>query len=233
MTIGGIQKMTLLDYPGKVACIVFTAGCNYRCPFCHNSQLVINPEIRMEEQEFFGYLDKRKNMLEGVCITGGEPLIHQDIEDFIKKIRQRELSIKLDTNGSSPDYLKLLCGQGLIDYVAMDIKNSPNKYSRTCGVKVDMDKITESIDYLIHGRVDYEFRTTVMNELHTCEDIRRIGELINGGKRHYIQPYKATDSVIAIMEKGEADPFTSPSASQLESYRMIMSEYVTQAEIRG
>ncbi len=229
MVIQGFQKLTLLDYPGKMACTVFTSGCNLRCPFCHNSRLVINPSCKSEftVEEIIEYLKKRQGILDGVAITGGEPLLHKDIDVFIEQVRALGFSVKLDTNGTFPERLKELVGRGLIDYVAMDIKNTPEGYPETVGIGgYDISKIKESIEFLLEGNVDYEFRTTVVRELHSVFTIDGIGKLIKGAKRHYIQ---------AFVDSGELIGFDLNPVPKDEMIAMqkIMSEYVDWCEIRG
>lgn len=229
MNIQGFQKLTLLDYPGKMACTLFTAGCNMRCPFCHNSRLVINPsgETEFSEDEILAYLKKRQGILEGVAITGGEPLMQKDIDVFIQKIRDLGFAVKLDTNGTYPEKLKDLVGRGLVDYVAMDVKNSPELYSETVGISnYDISKIKESIDFLIENNVDYEFRTTVVRELHSVFSMEGIGKLIKGAKRHYIQ---------AFIDSGELIGFdlTAVPKDEMQTMREVMLKYVEQCEIRG
>ena len=229
MTINGFQKMTLLDFPGKVACTLFTGGCNMRCPFCHNASLVINGRERTEysEEEVLSYLKKRQGILEGVCITGGEPLLQPDIEAFITKVKELGFAVKLDTNGSFPERLISLCEKGLIDYVAMDIKNSIEKYRETSGVDtLDTKKIEQSIDFLISGKVDYEFRTTVVNELHTPQDIEVLSKRISGAKKYFLQPFADSGDIIG-------DNLSTPDSAVLEEMCKIASKYVHFAEIRG
>ena len=199
MKIKGLQKTTLLDYPEKLACTVFTGGCNFRCPFCHNASLVLNAEAVEEipEEEFFSYIEKRKGMLDGVCITGGEPLLCPDIVDFIKKIRSLGLLVKLDTNGSLPDKLEYLLDEGLVDYVAMDIKNSSEKYALTAGLQKFPDEIERSIDLIIKKAPDYEFRTTVVRELHDMQDIAKIATRIKKAKKYFLQSYVDSGDTIA------------------------------------
>lgn len=199
MLIKGLQKTTLLDFPGKVACTLFTGGCNLRCPFCHNASLVISPDMShlISEDEFFSFLNKRKAILDGVCITGGEPLLQKDIEDFILKVRALGFAVKLDTNGSYPDRLKSILDKKLVDYVAMDIKNQKEKYSLTCGVDVNIDDISRSISLLMSGDIEYEFRTTVVRELHTPQDIGEIGEWIRGAKRFFLQSFTDSGDIIS------------------------------------
>lgn len=198
MKLYGLQKLTLLDFPGHTACTVFTGGCNFRCPFCHNALLVteIDPSATMEEEEFFKFLAKRKGILDGVCITGGEPLLNPDIAPFIRRIKEMGFLVKLDTNGSFPDRLQSLMEEGLLDFVAMDIKNSFEKYSLTIGVEADTAAIEKSIDLLLSGQVDYEFRTTTINELHTEEDIEKIATRIRGAKAYFLQNFVDSGNLI-------------------------------------
>ena len=227
MKIAGLQKLTLLDYPGKTACTVFFGGCNFRCPFCHNWELLDGSyPAQMEEDELLSFLKKRKGMLEGVCITGGEPLISDAIIPLLQKIRDMGYSIKIDTNGSFPDRLKSIIDLGLADYVAMDIKNSPEKYKETAGGFSDMEKIEKSIDLLINGDIDYEFRTTVVNELHTKEDFHAMGNMISGAEKWFLQKFADRDTVPF---KG----FNAPDADSVREYADIMRKYVKCVEIRG
>ena len=198
MIIKGLQKTTLLDFPGKVACTVFTAGCNFRCPFCHNASLVTRPGDvdEISEESFFSYISKRKGILDGVCITGGEPLLSHGIEDFIRRIKQTGLLVKLDTNGAYPDKLKALLDEGLVDYVAMDIKNSREKYAQTIGLNEFPTKIEESIKLIMEKAPDYEFRTTVVKELHTAQDIEDITNWIKGAKRYFLQTYVDSGDIL-------------------------------------
>ncbi len=198
MIIKGLQKTTLLDFPGKVACTVFTAGCNFRCPFCHNASLVEHADTveEISEEEFFSYISKRKGILDGVCITGGEPLLAHGIEEFIKKIKSLGMLVKLDTNGTFPKKLEALLDEGLIDYVAMDVKNSKEKYASTAGVKDYPAKIEESIKIIMEKAPDYEFRTTVVRELHTPQDIVKIAEWIKDTKHYYIQTYVDSGDIL-------------------------------------
>lgn len=199
MKICGFQKMTMLDYPGKVACTVFTGGCNFRCPFCHNAMLVtdIDESAVYSEDEILSYLNKRKGIIDGVCITGGEPLLQKDIGDFLTKVKATGMPVKLDTNGSYPDKLKELVSQGLVDYVAMDIKNSKEKYPLTVGLPgYDIGKIEESVEFLMSDAVDYEFRTTVVREFHTAEDIVEITKWIAGAKRYFLQGFVDSGNLI-------------------------------------
>lgn len=229
MNIQGLQKLTLLDYPGKMACTVFTAGCNLRCPFCHNSRLVINPEKQSEykEEEILAFLKKRAGILDGVAITGGEPLLQPDIEDFIRQVKSLGYSVKLDTNGTFPKKLRDLVEKGLVDYVAMDIKNSSELYAETVGISgYDISKIKESIAFLLEGRVDYEFRTTVVREFHSVFGMNSLGEMIKGAKRHFIQGF---------IDSGELIGFglSAVPKDEMERMKKIMLQYVDECEIRG
>lgn len=199
MKICGFQKMTMLDYPGKVACTVFTGGCNFRCPFCHNALLVteIDDENVFDEEEIISYLYKRKGIIDGVCITGGEPLLQKDITEFLQKVKATGLPVKLDTNGSYPQKLRELVEKGLVDYVAMDIKNSREKYAETIGLSdYDLSKVEESVEFLLSGAVDYEFRTTVVREFHTQEDILNIASWISDAKRYFLQGFVDSGNLI-------------------------------------
>ena len=228
MNIQFYQKLTLLDYPSKTACTVFTYGCNLRCPFCHNALLVTQPEDeRVDENEFFDFLEKRKGLLDGVCITGGEPLIQPDIKDFIIKIKDMGYLVKLDTNGCFPEKLKDLLSSGLLDYVAMDIKNSPDKYASTCGLeRVDLSKINESIDLLKNSGVDFEFRTTAVKEFHSVESFIEIGKWLQSDVKYFIQSFK--DSGNTIQEGLSA--FTE---EELLSFRAAVSPFLPRVSLRG
>lgn len=204
MKIGGLQKLTLLDYPGKMACIIFTAGCNFRCPFCHNASLVTHIEEEISESEVLAFLEKRKKILDGVVITGGEPLLY-DLEPFIRAIKEKGYLVKLDTNGSFPDRLKALVKKGLIDYVAMDIKNSPDKYALTAGASVDLEKIKESVEFLKSDAVDYEFRTTVVKPFFEKSDFTAIGEWIKGAKRYFIQSFTDSGDLVGAQQMSAYD----------------------------
>lgn len=227
MIIKGFQKTTLLDYPEKVACTVFTGGCNFRCPFCHNGDMVEHSDEidTIPEEDVFAYLKKRKGIVDGVCITGGEPLLH-DVEPFIRKIKSEGFLVKLDTNGSFPDKLKHLVNSGIIDYVAMDIKNCQNKYSWTAGVDIDIDKIKESVAFLIEGNIEYEFRTTVVKDFHNAEDFINIGNWIKGARKYYLQSFVDSDYVI---KKG----LESYKKGELESFADSIRPYVAHVGIRG
>ncbi len=195
MILGGYQKLTLIDYPGKIAATVFTVGCNFRCPFCHNPELVDSSQFTVHsnlEKEFFGFLKKRKGKLEGVCITGGEPTIQPDLTNFIKKIKKLGFLVKLDTNGARPDVLKKLLEAELLDFVAMDVKNTPKKYIDTCGYKIDIERIKLSVDLIRNSGISYEFRTTAVPGLHKEKDFDNIAKWLKGAKAYYLQEYRET-----------------------------------------
>ncbi len=198
MLISGIQKLTLLDYPGKTACTVFCYGCNFLCPFCHNALLVTEKaENFIDEEEIFSFLKKRQGILDGVCVTGGEPTLQKDLKAFLKKIKEMGYEVKLDTNGYKPDLLREIIDESLCDYVAMDIKNTPEKYALTVGKAVDTDKILESIAILKEGKIPCEFRTTVVKELHTEEDIKEIARLLKGSVPFFLQQFKDSGMLIS------------------------------------
>lgn len=229
MNIRGLQKLTLLDYPGKMACIVFTGGCNLRCPFCHNASIVLNPsdESEFSVDDVLAFLRKRQGILEGVVITGGEPLMQKDVSDFIEKVRELGYSVKLDTNGTYPDKLRDLIDKGLVDYVAMDVKASPSGYPPAVGIGgYDISKITQSINLLLEGRVDYEFRTTVVRQFHSVFDMNSLGELIKGAKRHFLQGFKDSGDLIGF-------GLSEVPKSEMEEMREILLNYVESCELRG
>lgn len=225
MRIGGLQKLTLLDFPQKVACTVFLTGCNFRCPFCHNTPLLFQ-QGTISEDALFSFLKKRQGMLDGVAITGGEPLLYAEIDQFIRKIKDLGYAVKLDTNGSFPDRLKKLIDEKLIDYVAMDIKNSREKYAVTAGLPQRPEGIEKSVSLLLSGVVPYEFRTTVVEELHTPGDFRAIGEWIAGAERYFLQSF--TDSGDLI---GEG--YTAPTTEKLRACLAAVRPLVPSAALRG
>ena len=199
MRISGLQKMTLLDFPGKIACTVFTGGCDLRCPFCHNASLVLPERVGRdsEEAQVLRFLEKRRGMLEGVAVTGGEPLLHADIADFLKKVRAMGYAVKLDTNGTFPDRLRALVEEGLVDRVAMDVKNAPLLYARTVGLRdFDLSAVERSKDYLLEGHVEYEFRTTAVRGLHTAESLCAAARWIEGASAYFLQQYRDSGDVL-------------------------------------
>lgn len=229
MNIQGLQKLTLLDFPGKMACTLFTAGCDLRCPFCHNSRLVIDPpkETAYSEEEIFSFLKKRLGILEGVAITGGEPLMQRDIFNFIEEVRKLGYAVKLDTNGTFPDKLKDIVDAGLVDYVAMDVKASKDRYPMAVGIGgYDISKVDESISFLLEGKVDYEFRTTVVNEFHDCESMERLAQWIKGARRHYIQGFKDSGELIGF-------GLSAVSKEKMQDFKEIVGKYVQFCDLRG
>ena len=229
MKIHGFQKMTLLDFPGKVACTVFTAGCNLRCPFCHNAFLVtqLDASAEISQAEIIEYITRRKGILDGVCITGGEPLLDDGLFDFIKEIKQTGLLVKLDTNGTFPDKLKRAVRDGLVDYVAMDIKNTPEKYGETVGIAAfDVAPVLESIDFLLSGTVDYEFRTTVVREFHTEDDIAEIAKRIQRAPRYFLQNFVDSGNLIGEHLHGV-------SADEMLLFQKAAQQYIVGTKVRG
>ena len=226
--IQGIQKTTLLDYPGKVASTIFIGGCNFRCPFCHNASVVFCEDNDSTEEDVFTFLEKRKRILDGVCVTGGEPLLQKELPDFLEKIKKLGLSIKLDTNGTSPDRLRRLIEEGLVDDVAMDIKNSPEKYAQTCGVTaLRFSDIQQSAELLLSGCVPFEFRTTVVSPLHEASDFEKIGQWLRGSEPYFLQVFADSGDLIS----GEG--LSAPTDEQLHSYLQILQKYIPAAAIRG
>ena len=227
--IVGLQKLTLLDYPGKVACTMFTRGCNFRCPFCHNASLV----VRADEQkpyscdELLAFLRKRAGILEGVCITGGEPTLVNGLYDFICEIKSLGYAVKLDTNGTRPAVLKMLIDSGVVDYVAMDIKNSPTKYAITAGLKPDysLADIYESKEILMQGNVDFEFRTTVADPLHDEADFYEIGKWLEGDEKYFLQVFKDSGDIIG----SELKPY---SEERMRGFLDILLPFVPNAQLR-
>jgi len=227
------MKTTLLDFPGHVACTVFTGGCNFRCPFCHNSDLLeFGMPSEYSEEEIFDFLKKRCHTLDGVAITGGEPTLQRDLPDFIRKVRDTfGLKIKLDSNGINPAMVKALVKDGLVDYIAMDIKASPENYAKLCGVdeaNLHFDVLTETKNFLLEGLVPYEFRTTVVGGLHTEKDFEGIARFIRGADKYFLQCYKDSGNILD-KEAG----FREPKVDELIKYRDIVAPFVGHAEIRG
>ena len=229
MRLGGLQKMTLLDFPGRVACTVFTLGCNFRCPFCHNSSLVLSPALpELSQEELFAFLRKRQGLLDGVAITGGEPLLHPDMPEFLEKIRALGYAVKLDTNGAFPERLRAVLDAGLVDYVAMDIKNSREKYELTAGVGGILPAVEESAALLMGGSTPFEFRTTLVDELHEPEDFAAIGQWIAGTERYFIQGFVDSGDILAGSDAYHAAG-PEKAAACLEAVRA----YVPNAQLRG
>ena len=229
MKFYGMQKMTLLDYPGYVACTLFTGGCNFRCPFCHNALLVLDLDenYTIPEEEVLAFLKKRQGLLDGVCVTGGEPLINKDIGDFLSKVKELGFKMKLDTNGTNPALLKELVSQNLVDYVAVDIKNSPEKYAETVGLKsFDMSTINETVNFLMTGSVDYEFRTTVTKQFHTEKSMEEAARFIRGAKRYFLQNFVDSGNLIG-------SGITGQSKEEMEKLLAVVKKYVPDSCLRG
>ena len=234
MKISGLQKMTLLDYPGKVACTVFLQGCNFRCPFCHNSDLLGgNGPEEIPVCTLMAFLKKRVGLLDAVCITGGEPTLQPDLEDLIRAVKELGYAVKLDTNGTRPQVVKSLAAQGLIDYVAMDIKNSPQQYPETAGAPhMDLQAVEETMQFLLQGSLPYEFRTTVVAELHKAEDMKNIGlwlQKLSPNKKppaFYLQSYMDRESVLL-------GGLSAHSRETMQEFRDILAPYAEKVELRG
>ncbi len=229
MVLYGINKTTLLDYPGHLAATFFTGGCNLRCPFCQNSALVLEPwsQPAIREQEALDFLKKRRGILEGVCITGGEPTLQPELEQFIRRVRELGYLVKLDTNGYRPQVLRRLLAEGLLDYVAMDIKASREHYAMACGLpRVDLDLIEQSVELLNNSSIPCEFRTTAVKGIHTVEEFTSIGRWLQGGKAYFLQNYADSEQV---MERG----FAGFEKERLEEMRERVAAYIPQATLRG
>ncbi len=227
MNVQGYQKLTLLDFPDRTACTVFTGGCNLRCPFCHNAGLVCTPLAEVNRtDEVLDYLQKRRGILDGVCVTGGEPLLQPDLTDFIRRIKEMGYAVKLDTNGSLPDRLADLLAQGLVDYVAMDIKSSPAGYAAATGTEVDVTVYDRSVQILRDSGVPYEFRTTAVGGIHTPEDFAAIGRWLGDVPRYFIQRFVDSGQLI-----GEG--YTAFSMDEMEQLLTIVREYIPAAQLRG
>ena len=229
MKICGLQKTTLLDFPGRVAATLFTGGCNFRCPFCHNSGLLSgDAEAAYSVREILQLLEKRKRILEGVCITGGEPTLQPDLEDFIRDIRSLGLAVKLDTNGYRPDVLKALCQKGLLDYAAMDIKAGRDRYETAAGIcGLDMKRIDESIRFLLEGHLPYELRTTVVRGIHEAEDFRQIGPWIKGCHRYFLQAFKDSGDILV------PQAYDAFSAEEMRAFMELVRPYAEEVSLRG
>lgn len=228
MNIHGLQKLTLIDFPEKTAAIIFSGSCNFRCPFCHNAALVLNPQSQplISEDEVLSFLAKRKNMLDGVVFTGGEPMLQKDLFSFMKKVKELGYAIKLDTNGSFPDRLREVIDLKLVDYVAMDIKNSLGKYAATIGLEVfDTKPVLESIAILMEGRVSYEFRTTVVKKFHEKKDFEAIGKLITNADNYFLQSFVDSKDIIGTC-------LNPPTRKELESYVNCLKNYISNVSIR-
>ena len=229
MKLGGLQKMTLLDFPGRVACTVFTVGCNFRCPFCHNRSLVVSPAVpEFSQDDFFAFLRKRKGLLDGVAVTGGEPLLHPDMPAFLEKIRSLGFAVKLDTNGAFPDRLRAILEAGLADYVAMDVKNSPEKYEQTADAARLLPQVERSVALLLEGKTPFEFRTTLVDELHEASDFAAIGRWIAGTERYFIQGYVDSGDIL-----GGGERFHAASPEKAKACLEAVRPFIPGAQLRG
>ena len=227
MNIQGYQKLTLLDFPGKTAATVFCGGCNLRCPFCHNASLVLTPrEGENKEEEVLSYLEKRKGILDGICITGGEPLLQPDLTEFMEKVKKMGFSVKLDTNGGDPERLKRVLETGLVDMVAMDVKSAPESYSAACGKEVDVSRFLESIRILQKGSVPYEFRTTAVKGIHSEADFHSIATLLEGEEKYFLQSFVDSGNVL----KGGCSAF---SPEEMKKILQIVRTKIPCAALRG
>ena len=245
MQIHGLSKLTLLDYPAHLACTVFTGTCNFRCPFCHNASLVLTPNAvpSISETDFFNFLESRKEKLDGVCITGGEPTLQKDLPEFIRCIRSMGFLVKLDTNGYQPEVLHQLISEGLLDMAAMDIKNAPSLYAKTCGIPEQFFRLTrieESVSLLISSGIPFEFRTTIVRELHGEEQIQEMGIWLSGLSSHcssnkapafsyYLQGFKSTDSLVC----GQQDMYHAHTQETMQHFQKILCSYIPHTKLRG
>lgn len=233
MTIAGLQKMTLLDFPGKVACTVFLSGCNFRCPFCHNGGLLEHPQETLTRQTLSRFLESRQGLLDGVCVSGGEPTLSAELPDLLREIKKLGFAVKLDTNGSRPAVLKALSEEGLLDYVAMDVKNSRERYCATTGASSPpMDAIEESLRFLMGSGMDYELRTTVVRELHDETAMTQMGQWLldlNGGEKIpklFLQPFVNRDSVLN-------QRLHAPESAQMAGFVELLYTFAKEVSIRG
>lgn len=234
MKIHGINGLSLLDYPGKMACTIFTGHCNFRCPFCHNATLVLNPDSQpvKSEEEVFELLKNRSGRLEGVAITGGEPTLQKDLQSFCQRIKEMGILVKLDTNGSNPGTVKELIEKGLVDYIAMDIKAAPENYANAVGLKnFDMSPVFESVDTIMEngaeGRIGYEFRTTVVQGVHTEKDFVQIGKWLKGAKAYFLQGYRTSEDQLS------PQGLSTVPAEIMQHYREILIPYIPDTQLRG
>ena len=229
MRIGGLQKLTLLDYPGKVACTVFLSGCNLRCPYCHNPALVLPEQSNapgIPESEVFAFLEQRKDKLDGICVTGGEPTLQPELPEFLEKIRNLGYAIKLDTNGTNPGMLQGLLRDGILAYVAMDIKNSPHRYAEACGGVDILSEVQESVLLLQDSPTDYEFRTTACKPLHTEKEMEEIGRWLKGAKRYFLQPFVDSGNLVS----GGVQAHTRDELTRLQQ---AVLPYILSTQLRG
>ncbi|MDD5086559.1 MAG: anaerobic ribonucleoside-triphosphate reductase activating protein [Candidatus Nanoarchaeia archaeon] len=236
MQISGLQKLTLIDYPGKTACTIFLSGCNFKCGFCHNPELVLSngEKENYSENNILDFLDKRKKYLDGVCVTGGEPLINPELKDFLKRIKEKGFLVKVDTNGSYPDHLKELIQNDVVDYIAMDIKSDKDNYDILAGIDVDIKKIEESIKTIVNSGIDYELRTTVIRGYHDPEKIKKIGKWINKlagkPKKYYIQNFIPREGKLVDEKFEKISPFEN---EEIEEMKKAAIPYFEKVELRA
>ncbi|MDD3498276.1 MAG: anaerobic ribonucleoside-triphosphate reductase activating protein [Candidatus Moranbacteria bacterium] len=233
MNIASFQKFTMVDYPGYVAATVFTVGCNFRCPFCHNPELVLGSQFSVHssgnEREFFRFLGTREGKLDGVCITGGEPTLQPDIIEFMIKIKSLGFLVKLDTNGTRPDIIKKALDMKVVDYIAMDIKNSLKKYERTVGAKIDLERIKLSADLIRNSRIDYDFRTTVVPGFHSEKDFDDIVSWLGGSKRYFLQRFRD----FKTLDPGLKEKIRGKKELDLEKIAKKLKKHFGEVGIRG
>ena len=225
----GLQKLTLLDYPGKVACTVFCSGCNFRCPFCHNPALATGNESILDYSfsDIISFLESRNKKLDGICITGGEPLLYEETIELAERAKYMGFLVKIDTNGSNPERLRTVIEKRIADYIAMDIKNAPETYEMTSGSKM-LEQVKESVSYLLQDKVDYEFRTTVTGNLHTAADFEKIGQWIAGAKRYFLQKFVDSGSIL----NGNSEDF-EVSLEKMKEYKNIVRNDIPSVMLRG
>ena len=236
MRISGLQKLTLLDFPGYVAAIVFLGGCNFRCPFCQNSPLVLSPEAQpaISEEEFAAFLRKRSGVLDGICVSGGEPTLYRELPEFLASIKEAGYRVKLDTNGTNPEMLEALLQEGLVDYVAMDVKAGRANYARVCEPVASLpaplllEKVSRSVHLLMQSSIDYEFRTTVVKGLHCAADFEDIGSWLSGCRHYYLQSFRDCPEVLQANHS-----FSAFSGQELQEFLQLVKKKIPQAALRG
>ena len=226
MIISGFQKLSLVDFDGHISATIFVSGCNFACPFCHNAGLVNGSEPQISESEVLEYLSKRFGLLDGVCVSGGEPTLYPDLPKFISKLKSIGYLVKLDTNGTNLEMVKYLVENKLVDYIAMDIKNSEDNYNKTIGKDYDFGKIKTTIEYIINCGVDYEFRTTLVKSLHTFEDIQKIAKLIAGAKKYYLQKFVDSGNCIS-------SGLTAIDKKTATEYLEYLQKFIPSTKLRG
>jgi len=229
LPIKGLQKTSLVDYPGNIVCTIFLAGCNFRCPYCQNPDLIDNPDKlpAIKEEDIIDFLEKKRKWLDGICISGGEPTIHPGLVDFIKKIKKMDFLVKLDTNGTNPVMIKELLDNKLIDFISMDIKASLDKYGDAANVGVNKEDLQKSVELIMNGNIDYEFRATILPKLHSEEDIKKIGEWLKGSKKFVLQQFRPKICLDKSYEKEK--PFTK---EEMEGFNKLLEPYFDKVEIR-